>query len=308
MIQLRKGWKRKILILTIIFSIILLVVKIFKTNIYLIPSISMSKTLEAGDVIWVKRLYLGSRNFMQPMSKADLITRYKIVVFYLPECDTNRNDVGCGQNLLSNGSDTFSHRRLTSIPVENRKIYVKRCIGLPGDTVEIKKEIVYINGSILNEPITVIKKSEDDNKNRRLHKNKRYQKLNYNRYFPQNVKYKWSSRNFGPLYVPQKGKVIKLTYENLPLYQNIIVLHEHNRLDTLRGNIYINGKINFCYSFKQNYFFVMGDNRRNSSDSRHWGFVPENHIIGNAAKIIFSFGKIDSTGGIQWNRIFKSIN
>lgn len=124
--------------------------------------------------------------------------------------------------------------------------------------------------------------------------------------FPHHINYKWNVDYFGTIYIPKKGDTVKINLTNLCLYENIISLYEHNSLEIKTDSIYINNEYASAYVFKQNYYFMMGDNRHNSQDSRHWGFVPEDHIVGKASRIIFSKDKFFGEG-IRWGRIFKSI-
>lgn len=116
--------------------------------------------------------------------------------------------------------------------------------------------------------------------------------------------YKWTQDNFGPLYIPKKGATVTLTPENIALYRRIIAVYEHNKLEEKGNKFYINGKETNQYTFKMNYYWMMGDNRHNSLDSRYWGFVPEDHIVGKAWLIWMSWGK----NGIRWSRLFSGIH
>jgi signal peptidase I len=122
--------------------------------------------------------------------------------------------------------------------------------------------------------------------------------------FPQSDKYPWNLDYFGPLYIPKKGQTVKLDEDNIKLYQRIIKVYEHNDLRVNGPYIKINGVDATTYTFKQDYYFMMGDNRDNSSDSRFWGFVPEDHIVGKAWFIWLS---VDEERNIRYNRLFRTI-
>lgn len=126
--------------------------------------------------------------------------------------------------------------------------------------------------------------------------------------FPFTDNFEWTRDNYGPIWIPAKGATANLTLENLPLYQRIISTYEKNRLEVKDGEIYINGEKSDTYTFKQDYYFMMGDNRHHSLDSRYWGFVPEDHIVGKPAMLWFSTDKYESfPSNIRWNRLFKFI-
>jgi signal peptidase I len=110
-------------------------------------------------------------------------------------------------------------------------------------------------------------------------------------YFPNNGLFKWTLANFGPLYIPKKGVTIRLTTANLPLYQRLIEKYEGHILETRGDSIFLNHQFSPSYTFQQNYYFTLGDNRNNSKDSRYWGFLPENHIIGTTCCVLFSGSK-----------------
>ena len=126
--------------------------------------------------------------------------------------------------------------------------------------------------------------------------------------FPFAENYRWTRDNFGPLWIPQKDAEVELTVANLPLYERIITAYEGNSLQVKDGAIYINGEETQSYTFKQDYYFMMGDNSHNSLDSRYWGFVPEDHIVGKPALIWLSIdGNKKFPNNIRWRRFFKFV-
>ncbi len=120
--------------------------------------------------------------------------------------------------------------------------------------------------------------------------------------FPNDGQHHWSTDNFGPLYIPEKGATVQLTPSNINIYRRLITSYEGHTLEERNGQFIIDGQPTGSYTFKYNYYWMMGDNRHRSQDSRYWGFVPETHIVGKASLIWFS-----SQNGIRWKRLFKSI-
>jgi signal peptidase I len=127
--------------------------------------------------------------------------------------------------------------------------------------------------------------------------------------FPNHPNFNWTEDNFGPIQIPAKGETINLTLDNLPIYQRAITLYEGNQLKVEGDRIFINDMETLSYTFSMNYYFMMGDNRHNSADSRYWGFVPEDHVVGKAVFVWLSLDKERglTDGKIRWNRLFSFV-
>ncbi|MFP4663610.1 MAG: S26 family signal peptidase [Bacteroidales bacterium] len=244
-----------------------------------------------------------------------------------------------------------NHYTIVERPVDKRENYIKRCVGLPGDSLEIKDGWVYINnepqehfegiqfnyevitdGSLLTdktlERLDIARRDVEHQgrkyamplteknleKIRRINfvtsitKLSKAEGIHNYRIFPHDKNYQWNEDWFGPMYIPKAGETIRLDMTNIPLYERIIGHYEKNDLEIRDDKIFINGKVADSYTFTMNYYWLMGDNRHNSADSRFWGFVPENHIVGEAAFIWLSLDKEKSfPGNIRWNRLFNKV-
>ena len=226
-------------------------------------------------------------------------------------------------------------------PVDKRENYIKRCVGIPGDTLQVINTELFVNGEAQpaceerqyiyfvksTAPLsdyafsnlgiteyngtvpyyyvaTTEKGAEQLRKYKSVEMVERYNnKESSLDAFPHDYDYSWTQDNFGPLWVPQKGATISLTTANLPLYERIIDQYEGHDLRVEGNKIFIDGVESATYTFAMDYYFMMGDNRHNSADSRFWGFVPEDHIVGKALFIAFSKGE----NGIRWNRLFNKV-
>ena len=237
-------------------------------------------------------------------------------------------------------------------PVDRRENYVKRCVGLPGDTITIKGGALYVNdkmediletqqlnywvrtnGTRINpkaferldiyksdqnlvsgtmyllpltksnaEAISNFRNVEEVKKNLR-------RRGEYGVFiFPHNPYYPWNEDYFGPLWIPEKGKTVKLDTNNISIYESIIDVYENNDLEIDGDRIIINGQETDSYTFEMDYYWMMGDNRHNSADSRYWGFVPEDHIVGKPKFIWLSIDK-EASGlkKIRFKRLFHRI-
>ena len=127
--------------------------------------------------------------------------------------------------------------------------------------------------------------------------------------YPLNGNTGWSNDNYGPVWIPKKGATVDLTLDNIAVYERPIVAYEGNSLEVKNGKIFINGRESNSYTFKMDYYWMMGDNRHNSADSRSWGFVPEDHIVGKALFVWLSLDKDRGwfDGKIRWNRMFRGV-
>lgn len=246
----------------------------------------------------------------------------------------------------------YNNSEVCARPVDKRENYIKRCVGIPGDILEIVDGDVVVNGKSQNdiktkqynyvvitngtsinpkilEELNIAKEdrtqlstskyqfpltSKNVDKLRALSNVKSITRVlskkgdwNQN-IFPFSSDYKWNRDNFGPLEIPKKGQTVDLTVKNLPLYERIINAYEGNSLSVKDSVIYINGKEATTYTFKMNYYWMMGDNRHMSADSRFWGFVPEDHIVGKASFIWLSLDKDKSfLSKIRFGRLFRFI-
>ena len=127
--------------------------------------------------------------------------------------------------------------------------------------------------------------------------------------FPFDSIYRWNVDNFGPILIPKKGSTVHIDKDNICLYRRIIGVFEGNKLEEKEGKIFINGKESTSYTFTMNYYWMMGDNRHNSADSRYWGFVPEDHVVGKAVFVWLSLDPNKSLfdGKIRWSKLFRIV-
>ena len=274
----------KILISVLILALIL---KIFVVDAFKIPTASMKDTLLEGDFLLVNK------------TAYSISTPYQIPVIgkRLPRTE-----------LIKTGKPEFNDVIAFEIPAniydpasEEYAVLIKRIIGLPGDTVEIKDQILYINNKIYRTPSFIKLNLEEvpiENINKDL--------------FPYNNK--WSLENYGPIVVPKKRMAVELDPKNILLWQNAINTDYGNKVVSVEGTVVnINNQPIREYVFAKDYYFVLGDNRKNSIDSRYFGYIPEEWIIGKAFMIYWSQMPIQSSGisdyfsSIRFSRLMQSI-
>lgn len=306
----------------------------------------MEKSLLPGDVVIVNKLSYGAR---LPLTVAVPFTHKNLPFFkntpsYFRDIQLPYLRLPGLTSINRNDILVFNYPSETEHPVDHRSFYIKRCIALPGDTLEIRNHKVFINGGKSNEIPnltykfrvkakpgfridSLLKKQSISEGGRSENKDYWYLSMTdstanflskksavkevikitkaqgkFEEYiFPFDQKTPWNTDNYGPIRIPAKGDSIILSHENQSLYHSIIHFHER---DTDKEISTLGEK----YEVKMNYYFVMGDNRQNSSDSRFWGFLPENHIVGKASYILFSWNKAIGESKPRWKRFFKSLN
>ena len=232
---------------------------------------------------------------------------------------------------------------IISRPVDKRENYIKRCVAIAGDTIRIENTTLYVNGKEQGEipekqycysietssPLSAyaieqmgitemsgngnfyfspLTKSMVEQFKAMNNVTKIEPYIAEDECFPYSDRYAWTADNMGPLWIPKAGASIALNEDTWPLYERVIDVYEDNDVEVRDGHYYINGEEATSYTFKMDYYWMMGDNRHNSADSRYWGFVPEDHIVGKASFIWLSTDKSKSfPANIRWNRLFKKV-
>jgi signal peptidase I len=325
---------------------------------YMIPTGSMERSLLIGDFLFVSKVNYGARLPMTPLA-------FPFAHHTMPVTGTKAYSEAIKmdyrrlpglQKIKRNDVVVFNYPMEADAPfnrpVDKRENYIKRAIGIPGDTVSMLNADVYVNGQKEITPpesqisYEVITDGTDINPDRIL--DLRLDLIgrgNPNQYhfrltpemaktiaswsniksvtplilpqgykqpggmFPEDGYLDWNQDNFGPILVPKKGWTVQLDSLSAPLYERAITVYEGNTFESRGDGYYINGEKADQYTFKMDYYWMMGDSRHNSLDSRFWGFVPEDHIVGKA---LFVWLSLDEQGTfldrIRWNRIFKGIH
>jgi signal peptidase I len=369
-------------------------IRTFFIEAYTIPSGSMEGTMLINDYLFVSKVSYGPRLPMTPIaiplvhntmpifggkSYTDAVQwnyhrlpgfgkveRNDVVVFNFPNNDTVMTDNPAGDyygDIRAYGREAVWNRtQIITRPVDKKENYIKRCVGIPGDLIEVVDGVVFVNGKqgtlfphqrmdyrIVADPNFVLSQDFID-ENHILYRGVEaatsaivvgmenetvpliakmpgvksvthyvepkgtftMQELVY----PQNPSlFKWNKDNYGPILIPKKGSSINLTPENIAIYQRAIQVYEKNKFEMKEGKCFINDKEASQYTFKMDYFWLMGDNRHNSLDSRFWGFVPEDHVVGKASFVWLSYGSSTadepndpySKKGIRWGRLLRGV-
>lgn len=347
---------------------------------YTIPTSSLEKTLLVGDYLFVSKFHYGARVPMTTVSapmvhdtipglgiksfisddknKDGLLNKLSLPYLRFPGLQKiKRNEIVVfswpADSLAAMWGDTSGKH--TYKPIDKRTNYVKRCVGIPGDSLEVRDGYVFINGEktvlpdrakpqwmhivdtggekfsqgaakrynirewaiqgdnfVLNltdeEAAAIAKNPIVKSVTKHVKPKGNYDKA----VFPHDPRYAWSSDNFGPIYIPKKGATVDLNAATIPFYEQIIRRYENNDLTIFGDDIYINGKKANNYTFKQDYYWMMGDNRQNSLDARNWGYVPFDHVVGKPVMIWLSWDAkapnfIAKLQSIRWDRMFTTV-
>jgi signal peptidase I len=331
---------------------------------YVIPTPSMEDSALVGDFLFVSKLHYGTRTTDTPIQMPlthqkiwftdipSYVELIKLPAYRLPGFTSVKN----GDVVVFNVPRVEQNEGVEH-PISLKSNYVKRCVGIPGDKLEIRDQQVYVNGRPLENPekmkFSYLVTSKDEIHKRNLDKmrlssddyyylgrsanSEAYYRMllteeqveivkaqtyvtsfreDYTRdngpekdIFPQSMNDKWNGDNYGPLVLPSEGMTIHVNDSTLGIYGKTIELFEHHdRVEIGNGKLFIDGKEVTEYTFKQGYYFMMGDNRHNSLDSRYWGFVPADHIVG---KPIFIWLSVDQEADlfhkIRWTRLFSAL-
>lgn len=375
----------------IIFAVVAAtIIRMFLFEAYTIPTSSMEKSLLVGDFLFVSKISYGPKAPNTPVSFPFVhhtlpltkntksyvdwiqlpyyrfmgltdIKRNDVVVFNFPVGDTISETYQSNRSYYSlvreHGRETVNNNEryfgdIVYRPVDKRENFIKRCIAIAGDTIQIKNQQVYVNGvaaetpgilqykyiietdgSLLNPKLlmkmgitesvqqisnteyllTLTEETVEKIKSFKIVKAvkpvNRPEGIREPYIFPHDTTFNWNVDNFGPLRIPAKGLTIQLTPKNLLLYRRAIETYEENTFKIVDGKVFINDEETNTYTFKMDYYWMMGDNRHNSADSRFWGFVPEDHVVGKAVFVWLSLDNNESSffNKIRWNKMFRII-
>ena len=356
----------------IVFAVIAAtLIRTFFIEAYVIPTPSMERSLLVGDFLFVSKVNYGARTPITPIAfpfahhTMPLINTkaywdgIKLPYYRLPGLsDVKRGDVVVFNYPMDADSPLYR-------PVDKRENFIKRCQGIPGDTLSVINAQVYIGSKAAKTPtegqidytytttgmdvnpqiftdlnISIYEGNANPTMTAEAAKTLRgysniksltpritprgatdpnspvYPTNQMHPVGPPNLMlngkqpdFKWNVDNYGPIIIPKKGWTVKLDSMTYPIYERCINVYEGNKLEVKGNDIFINGKKTDSYTFKLNYYWMMGDNRHDSDDSRFWGFVPEDHIVGKALFIWMSWDDNASLfSKIRWSRLFRGIH
>jgi signal peptidase I len=337
----------------IVFAVVAAtLIRWFLIEAFTIPTPSMEKSLLVGDFLFVSKFHYGARTPQTPLQVP--LTHQKIwgteLPSYLDWIQLPMFRFPGISEIKNNDVVVFNYPPEDNYPTDLKTNYIKRCIGIAGDVIEVKERQVYINGKVAENP-PLMQSSYDVRTNGSVINERVFKKYDITdtygtskgyivqttpetiekfktevdvvkgatqitsergtyseQVFPMAEGFDWSIDNFGPLEIPKKDKKITIDKKTLAIYGRTITQYDGNKNAEIKeGKLLIDGKEITEYTFKQNYYFMMGDNRHNSQDSRIWGFVPEDHILGKGLLVWWS---IDPDGGlsdifsrVRWGRI-----
>lgn len=358
------------------------IIRTFFIEAYTIPTGSMEGSLLVNDYLFVSKMSYGPRVPMTPLavplvhntmpvtggkSYSDAVQwkyrrwwgfgdveRNDVVVFNFPDGDTvmkeSPNEDYYGKVREMGRDAVWATYTIETRPIDKKDNYIKRCVGIPGDVLELKSSVLYVNGQqaplylhskllyqvatnntpldpdvleendvevaggngnmyllfIENEKVDVIRKLPNVTQLQLFAKAPGDVGTIREWTFPQDTaNFKWNVDNFGPMTIPKKGTTVQITPQNIALYRRIIKVYEKNNLEENANGLFIDGKPLTSYTFKMDYYWMMGDNRHNSLDSRFWGFVPEDHIVGKASFVWLSYK--DNLLHPRWGRLLRGV-
>lgn len=331
-------------------------IRTFFIEAYTIPTSSMEKSLLVGDFLFVSKVNYGARAPITPLSfpfAHNTMPGTEKMKSYLEWPQMPYLRLPGFQKIKNNDVVVFNYPAEDGRPMDKKENYIKRCLGIAGDTLAVIDQQVFINGKAVENPpkmqfkyfvqtdgtfdervakrnditeggrvsaggdfeLLLTQKAKEDLMQqtwvKKVENTLQAKGAGVSYIFPFREEMGWNVDNFGPVYIPKEGDEVKLDSITYYIYERAIKVYEHNPTLEMRNNkVYLEGKEITSYTFKQNYYFMMGDNRHNSADSRFWGFVPEDHIVGKA---LFTWMSLDPNESnlfkkIRWNRIFRGIN
>ena len=262
------------------------VMKVFLFASFKVPTDSMKPTLIPGDFVLVNKLLIGPRIYQN--------------LDFLKGKKTPYRRINGIQRIRRNDILVFDAPYITAGTLKQQVdvFYVKRCIAIPGDTFRIENGIYKVQGrpdTLGNYPNQLILSQMPDEE---------FEGHIYN-CFPADTTFQWNIKYFGPLYIPGKGDTLELNPQNIVLYQSLIQYETQKKITIIDGQLFLDRTPLSPYTFTQNYYFMVGDNVIESHDSRYWGLLPEEFIVGKVAIIWKS--EDPQTGKFRWNRFLKPI-